>query len=342
MGLNNMKNTTTTAERKPASEIEKYLLPNYYYSLFYADYRDSFNENKHSEFLQNLIHSNEPEADFWNESGEMNLMEVEMDAVDYYIGEIKEKLGRELTDDEREETQNEIMARDDSYKTYFAQLLKNTGRRYFYYDLDFHAELSDSKSYARETKKICRKLKIDYAKNEEKLIDMLRNSFDGGQLVVLFVSELADILNIKGKKENFIRFLNNYEILIMDRGQGGGTCGDGFVPAEKAIALPFNRQNLNDDEADSGYSYSGDVCGMTMTKGNNAEFTIGYKPKARKAKENAGVKMFREREAKFEAVYKTGKCSFGDMKYNRHRNTFYRNDYPCGNKCSDCGTFWID
>ena len=333
-----MKNKTITAERKPASEIEKYLLPSY--SLLYADYRDNFDENKHSEFLQKLLHSNTPKADFWDESGKMNLMETEMDAVDYCLGEIQRELSRELTDDEREEAQNEIMARDDSYKTYFAKLIKNTNRRYFYYDLDFHAELYDEKSYIREAKKICRKLKIDFVKNEKALIDMLQNSFYGGQLVVLFVAELADVLNTKEKKENFIKFFDNYEILIMDRGQGGGTCGAGFVPAEELIELPFNRQNLNDDEADSGYSYSGDVCGMT--KGKNAEFAIGYEPKTRKAKENASVKAFREQEAKYEATHEAGKCSLGDMKYSRHRNTSYRNEYPCGNKCSDCGTFWID
>ena len=33
---------------------------------------------------------------------------------------------------------------------------------------------------------------------------------------------------------------------------------------------------------------------------------------------------------------------FGDMNISRHKETPYRNDYPCGSRCEDCGTFWID
>jgi hypothetical protein len=47
-------------------------------------------------------------------------------------------------------------------------------------------------------------------------------------------------------------------------------------------------------------------------------------------------------EAKYNHTYKKGGCTFGDMDTYRHRNVIYINNYPCGNKCKDCGNFWID
>ena len=47
-------------------------------------------------------------------------------------------------------------------------------------------------------------------------------------------------------------------------------------------------------------------------------------------------------EAKYEETYRKGWCTFGDTKYDRHRNTKYINQYPCGSHCMQCGQFWID
>jgi hypothetical protein len=51
---------------------------------------------------------------------------------------------------------------------------------------------------------------------------------------------------------------------------------------------------------------------------------------------------YTNQQNKYVKRFKEGKCSAGDMNITRHRDVFYRNDFPCGNKCPHCGTFWID
>ena len=49
-----------------------------------------------------------------------------------------------------------------------------------------------------------------------------------------------------------------------------------------------------------------------------------------------------EYDEKCDRVYASGGCTAGDMNMLRHRDVYYINNYPCGNKCPHCGTFWID
>lgn len=39
------------------------------------------------------------------------------------------------------------------------------------------------------------------------------------------------------------------------------------------------------------------------------------------------------KEALYEKAFREGGCTFGDMNYRRHRDTFYINTFLCGNKC---------
>ena len=58
--------------------------------------------------------------------------------------------------------------------------------------------------------------------------------------------------------------------------------------------------------------------------------------------ETSKTNEFLKREAELDAKFKAGSCTAGDMKYTRHRNTRYINEYTCRNQCLDCGTVWID
>jgi len=53
-----------------------------------------------------------------------------------------------------------------------------------------------------------------------------------------------------------------------------------------------------------------------------------------------------KREQKLQAQWdKTKTCKAGDydMNYTRHKGEKpYNNNFPCGNTCETCGTFWID
>lgn len=54
------------------------------------------------------------------------------------------------------------------------------------------------------------------------------------------------------------------------------------------------------------------------------------------------LNIMNEENKKYDLIFEQGKCSSGDMNINRHRAVMYVNDFPCGSKCTDCGTFWID
>ena len=55
-----------------------------------------------------------------------------------------------------------------------------------------------------------------------------------------------------------------------------------------------------------------------------------------------------QRDIETENMYKlkwnngNGTCTFGDMDIKRHKNTLCINEFPCGMRCTACGTFWID
>lgn len=44
---------------------------------------------------------------------------------------------------------------------------------------------------------------------------------------------------------------------------------------------------------------------------------------------------------KWDEDLKKGICHFADPRFKSH-DTEYINDFPCGNKCKNCGRFYID
>lgn len=49
-----------------------------------------------------------------------------------------------------------------------------------------------------------------------------------------------------------------------------------------------------------------------------------------------------EKENQYNKTFKLGGCTPLDMDMQRHRNTYYLNEFPCGTHCPHCNTFWID
>lgn len=303
--------------------------------LVYVDYRDSYNEDKEAmERLAQTGYPNDEEADWeWQ-------ADCQHESIDYAMKEI-------FDEDEQEQIMDDDYLRETMEMTFYDidtsdpinQLLKNTNKRYFYYDLDHHVEqCTDEDDVIKEAKAIAKLLRIGYKKHESQLREMVANAGYGGSLTILFVADPSDLF---GKKPKYIQFKKDYQLVIMDRGNGSGWWSENFSPS---LTFQFSRANLHDDEGYAGYSFSGDVCGMC--KGDEATFDWLAKPnkttKIIPIGENEEDREFAEREARYEQKYKEGGCTAGDMKMDRHANTPYRNDYPCGNKCTECGTFWID
>jgi hypothetical protein len=126
----------------------------------------------------------------------------------------------------------------------------------------------------------------------------------------------------------------------MDRGNGSGHS----EPIGIKLTAKFNRKNLHSDNGAPGYSFTNDVCGLT--KGFMSYANIRKAKKTDKIIEvdiNPKFEAEMKREKELDKHWKeTGHCTFGDMNFKRHKNLPYRNDFPCGNKCTECGTFFID
>jgi len=304
--------------------------------LCYVDYRESINENK--SLCLELA-----------ETGRLDsLWEDIFDWGEYEnMGYILENT---FNENEREEIREKSEFRDYFRNWCFEhnisnvedQLLKNTYRRFYYYDLDLYIEPNFSNdgfwnkpnnNEHEQARKIAKKLGIEYQKYKPELLELVENASYGGDLVILFVADPFDIQEQFRNKA--IKFKSGFEVCIMDRCNGSGYS----LPIKEEMTFEFKDINLNDDEYASGYSFAHEVCGMLTWDTTSFSFV---EEKAKKVRENKRAKRFKDQEKHFEEVFKAGKCSFGDMKQARHRNIEYRNEYPCGDKCLDCGTFWID
>lgn len=243
----------------------------------------------------------------------------------------------DLSEEDREELQTWCYEHDISDP--LKDLLKNTRREYMYYDTGVYIEPLDYTG-AGEVKKraraIAKKLKLDYQKHEGALIELVENAYYGGQLVILFENNISEFL----ADAKYIKFNGSAEVCLMDRGQGSGHS----VNIGDPLLFEFVRDNLHTDKGDNGYSYAYDVCGLVGGIMEDGVLTNKKEQDIIRVKTNEDRKAQREREAEYIKRWNKGKgtCTFGDMNIRRHASAPYRNDYPCGNKCEKCGTFWID
>jgi hypothetical protein len=298
--------------------------------LIYIDRNDSLDERH--DYMEELAQTGEM-VSFWENYDDWGEWEAKQEIFKQVFTEEEMEL---INEDEDLKCSLEDYLREKDTSDPLKDLLKNTPRRFFFYDLG-EIDLSDSK-YNKAAYNVARKLKIDYRQNKDKIITMLQNSFDGGNLVVFFAAEPFDLQKTIGK-ENTIIFKEGFEVLIMNRSTGSGTAGDGFIPSEP-ITLPFTRENLHDDKGCAGYSYGYDVCGMSTW--DTASWDISYKINQKKVKGDNQLKIFAEREKRYNETFKQGTCTPLDMDLRRHRHVEYINDFPCGSKCKICGTFWVD
>jgi hypothetical protein len=273
---------------------------------------------------------------------------------DYYFESIRYILNEVFTEEELIELRDvELIFEIEDYlreintsKDITVQLIKNTSSRFFYYDLNFDVEEAFAdcgmwktalNNEERQAKKIARHLRIDYKKNKEALLELVANASYGGSLCILFEAEPFDLMESETLKHNVIEFCGgSYELCVMNRANGSGHS----ISFNEDLKVAFTRDNLHDDEGSEGYSFSGDVCGLC--KQGNAEFRFLTDGRFKKIKTNEEAEEFRLKEKHYQEVFDKGGCSAGDMNSARHRNIEYINNFPCGNKCKDCGTFWVD
>lgn len=310
-------------------------------SLYYVDYRENLDE--HEELQENCIRQNDlmpltEEVLEW-------YMEQEANNWNQLLDEIRKKMEKDGKLHEYEEHQEEMgdlfYERSDTDPT--EELIRNSRPTNMFFSLGVEIEGSadgtstHEESNAISCNKIRRALKLKKGQFEEQLTELVDNATYGGELRIYF-NAMFDELITSDKESDFktIRFHGDVIVAIADSHNGSGY----HVELPLDITLPFNRDNLFVD-SQVHYSYADEICGMCNDWCDSTKWQTGMiavKASIRKST----MSGHQEKEARYEKTFREGGCTFGDMNYNRHRNTFYINSFPCGNKCPHCGTFWID
>ena len=310
-----------------------------HYELIYVDYRDVLYD--HLDRVQDAIQGNYEPLDeliddcYWDDSDSLHYILKES-----LPQEIKRKYN-ELEDDEIEELIEEyeddlseaIHERDESDP--LKDLIRNTGEVVFFYDIATETEWNDNIDENVKIIKKALKIKLKDETYDKVLRSLVINAYYGGRLVIYFNAKISKWMDINN--ENFVIEFTNPVIALIDNENGSGNHEefDGLT-----VKFPFNKENLFIDKA-THYSYVYDVCGLDESFCNSTKPKL-YKSKNKNKIEKSSLHDHLEQEKKYDKIYNYGKCSFGDMNSKRHRNTEYINNFPCGTKCKDCGTFWID
>ncbi len=325
---------------KLKSEIVAYIQKNQ--PEYYWDYNDELSKSQISkiflnqEGFQDAINDLENEImdNNWDYEGSLRRESLKS-CMDYFENDISEEL-----DSERENWEQDF---EDWFEDYVSvdlnikELIQKTSDQVFFFDtgLTFGGYGQSPAEYRLERIEIKKLFKITDSRFDEKIDDMILQASYGGQLVVYFTLSIDEFID-NAVKANMIEF-SNANIAIINTNNGSG--GDCQLNKHK-FTLPFNINNIFYENS-VHYNYSFEVCGMTSDWCSDTcvkFLTIENAPEVAISKLNAVM----EEELNFDKIFAQGKCSFSDIKFNRHRNIIYTNNFPCGHVCQDCGRFWVD
>lgn len=318
-------------------------------SLYCVDYGDNLDNNLKE--IQECIAANNWELiedkidDWYHEQAFYNQDEYRKNLRDKLISNynLKKKEAKEIIKKYKDEINDAINDRcDDSV---VKDLIRNTSKESIYYDTCYEVESNSwqwtEKRIMQEVRAIKKVLKIkpNNTINDDRIAIMVQQASYGGQLVIYFRVGFNELITEGEADFNTIVFKDPI-IAIIDTCNGSG---DNTDLEQVEFTLPFNRNNLFIDKLDH-YSYVYEVCGMCSDWCDVTKVTFSFnKPKGRKViLPDSEGNAKREDDAEKDRVYSAGNCTTGDMNISRHRDTYYRNDYPCGTKCPYCATFWID
>lgn len=310
-------------------------------SLVYIDYNDSIEDYKVlnravkensleciQEYCDDWICDAQYESIKYLEKELISDLESKFDIEEWEAEEIVEKYEFEIRD--------KLYERDDSNPV--KELVQKSGDEVFFYDtgvtMPGYGESAGTYRLAR--REVKKTFGIKDGTHDRAIDSMIREASYGGNLVVYFNATVDQLVTENEDDFNQIEFTDPH-IAIIDTGGGSGF--DTELPGH-SFSLPFTRDNLFMDRAVS-YSYTYEVCGMSSNWCQGTKFVLQRINDTEQIK-SSSINGHMEQERMYDETYNKGKCTAGDMKMSRHRNVTYINDYPCGNTCKDCGTFWID
>lgn len=306
-------------------------------SLYYVDYREDLDE--HEDLQERCIRKNNLDA--IREAVYGWYMEQERENLTGMINEIERKMSENGRDEEfkehAEEISDLIYERNDTDPT--EDLIRHSTVTNLFYSLGVKIDGYNIYSNTRGESeyRIRRALKLKKGQYDDEIQELFQNASYGGELRIYFNAMFNKLLTGDSEADfRTIRFHGDVVIAIADSRNGSGY--DITLPID--ITLPFKRDNLFVD-SQVHYSYADEICGMSNDWCDSTKWETGMKP-SRGSILTSKMTGHQLQEVAYEKTFREGKCTFGDINYKRHRNTFYINDFPCGSKCPHCGTFWID
>lgn len=300
-----------------------------WYELTPVDYQDNLSENL--VMVQQAIRDQDTQCidemieDWYGEgrcqSVDYALDERLRDAITSEFNVDNERAAR-FIDKYRDDLENIVYERDNSDPV--TDLLRHTPDQPAFYDTGFEVLSGcwkDDKALKDDIKSVKRTLKIPGRVDtwDGNISMMLQQAPYGGLLVVYWYADLADLLKIghpvTATAANTIEFKNPM-IAVIDtvNGSGDSTALDGH-----SFTLPLNLDNIFID-ATLKYNYTYAVCGMSSNwcKCTKVKFS---RTRNQKPAERSAMNDLQDQEKKHNEVYAAGGCTFGDVDYNRHRNT---------------------
>ena len=248
----------------------------------------------------------------------------------------RSELGEELVDSEDfKDDFDDFFGCDILVNLNTDELIRKHGSEIFFYNTGLEIEEprydEGIKTSIDEIKEM---LSINNNEFDERIYELIQNAFYGGDLVVYFKSNIMNMLEMKKSEKESIKFSGDVSIAIIDTNGGSGF--DTVIQHE--FILPFDFENIFFEKSIK-YNYTYAVCGMVSDWCEDTVFELVDTKSDKEITNNlkASLSVDKELSKKWK---ETGECTFGDMDYTRHGNKNYINDYPCGNKCLKCGTFW--
>lgn len=265
----------------------------------------------------------------------------------YYLDEIQREMESDGLEDEFNEHYDEILEllRERNASTPVDDLLRVSGPFPMFYslgesfsDLWYYGHYEE-KQIDEDVEYICELLNIPKDSPQVEKIRSIRSESNyGGELRIYFHTDLRRMLTYDDNNDfKAIRFKGAFMVAMWDNVNGAGYEEE----IDLDLTIEFDRRNLFHAETEKYDIIS--VCGLCRSAipETDPEMLKEMPIEVKEIKPSV-TQEYLDKEAELNATFKAGKCTFGDMDMDRHRNIEYRNSYPCGWKCPHCGTFWID
>lgn len=320
-----------------------------FHEIYYVDYRDNMSHLSWDEWLE-LIREWYLERDV-TENWETDIT--------YIVDEAYEALGLEDRDDEIHDYIIDLIYEHCSNDP-MDQLLRNTRHQNIVHvigdvtDVELPSEVEDSEDYSEYDLLAIRagillgrtledmlalfiSIEPEGTKEWWKYYSICNEGFGYTKLCVAYQMDADDIPKIHTSFTNGDKVkLRNWDVGVINNSEGSG-----WMASNKFVVDPVFTFDINQcyhDKAMGRYGYYDQVVGDDADHG---QIIVVEKATVPLVTEDPLAAM-RAVEAAYELAYKNWGCTLGDTKYDRHRNTKYINEYPCGTHCLQCWTFWID